>query len=339
MSYAHLLMTVFRSLFLPAVTLRLENLALRQQLAILKQQRKRAALRPGDRLFWVLLSRIWSGWKSALIVVKPDTVVRWHRAGFKLFWRWRSRKRLGRPTIDPIVIQLIKQLSAENPLWGTPRIELELKLLGHEVAGSTVDKYRVRPQRGGSGQSWMTFLRNHMKVTAACDFIVVPTAFFQLLYCLVILSHDRRFIVHIGVTTNPTTEWSVSQLREAFPGDGTEPKYLIHDRDRIFGPTFDDRVRGLGIDPVRTSIKSPWQNCFVERVNGTLRRECLSHLIILNEKHLRRVLREFIAYYNEGRGHQSLRQSPIPRDTLPKPAQRVSSTPILGGLHHVYAAA
>lgn len=339
MPHIYLFMTAFRSLFLPAAVLRLENLALRQQLAILKQQRKRPALLASDRFFWAMLSRIWSGWKSALIIVKPETVVRWHRTGFRLFWRWRSRKKPGRPTLDPVVIGLIKRLSRENLQWGTPRIQLELELLGHKVAPATVAKYRVRTSRRGSSQTWMTFLRNHMNVTAACDFIVVPTAFFQLLYCLVILTHDRRKIAHIGVTTNPTTEWSLRQLREAFPGDGTEPKYLVHDRDNIFGPTFDQRVRSLGIDPVRTSHKSPWQNCFVERVNGTLRREFLNHLIVLSEKHLRRLLREFVAYYNGGRGHLSLRQSPTPRETMSKPARCVVATPVLGGLHHVYAAA
>ena len=218
MSYLKLFLFGLRSLFLSSATLRIENLALRQQLAVLKHRTKRPRLRNRDRFFWVILSRIWSGWKSALVLVKPDTVVRWHRRGFKLYWRWRSRKKQGRPTIDPELIRLIKRLSRENPLWGSPRIHLELELLGHTVAESTVDKYRVRPKHGGSGQTWMTFLRNHMKVTAACDFLVVHTAFFRLLYCLVILSHDRRRIVHFNVTTNPTTAWTLRQMIESFPG-------------------------------------------------------------------------------------------------------------------------
>ena len=180
MLYFELFLIAIRSLLQSSATLRLENLALRQQLAVLRHKSKRPQLRDRDRFFWVLLSRVWSGWKSALVLVKPDTVVRWHRRRFKLYWRWRSRKRPGRPTVDPELIRLIKRLSRENPLWGSPRIHLELELLGHTVAESTVDKHRVRPKHGGSGQTWMAFLRNHMKVTAACDFLVVPTAFFRL---------------------------------------------------------------------------------------------------------------------------------------------------------------
>ncbi len=339
MSYLKLAIITFSSLVRSSAALRLENLALRQQLAVLKRQSKRPRLRDSDRFFWVLLSRFWSGWKSALLLVKPDTVVGWHRRGFRWYWCWRSRRKPGRPPIDPALIQLIKRLSLENSLWGSPRIQLELELLGYKVAESTVDKYRVRTRRGGSGQTWMIFLQNHMKATAACDFIVVPTAFFRLLYCLVILSHDRRYIIHFNVTTNPTTAWTLRQMIEAFPGDGTEPRFLIHDGDKIFGPRFDDRVRILGIEPIKTAPQSPWQNCFVERVNGTLRRECLNHLIVLGERHLRRILREFVTYYNEGRGHQSLRATPIPRQPCSAKAHHVVATRVLGGLHHTYAAA
>ena len=339
MSYLKLAIITFSSLVRSSAALRLENLALRQQLAVLKRQSKRPRLRDSDRFFWVLLSRFWSGWKSALLLVKPDTVVEWHRRGFRWYWCWRSRRKPGRPPIDPALIQLIKRLSRENPLWGSPRIQLELELLGYKVAESTVDKYRVRTRRGGSGQTWMIFLQNHMKATAACDFIVVPTAFFRLLYCLVILSHDRRYIIHFNVTTNPTTAWTLRQMIEAFPGDGTEPRFLIHDGDKIFGPRFDDRIRILGIEPIKTAPQSPWQNCFVERVNGTLRRECLNHLIVLGERHLRRILREFVTYYNEGRGHQSLRATPIPRQPCSAKSHHVVATRVLGGLHHTYAAA
>ena len=178
-----------------------------------------------------------------------------------------------------------------------------------------------------------------MTVTAACDFLLVPTAFFQLLYCLVILSHDRRRIVHLNVTTNPTTAWTLRQLLEAFPGDGTEPWFLLHDGDKIFGPRFDDRVRNLGITPLKTAPHSPWQNCFVERANGTLRRECLNHVIVLGERHLRRILREFVSYYNQDRGHQSLRDAPFPRRRYAIRARHIVATPVLGGLHHTYAAA
>jgi hypothetical protein len=223
-----------------------ENLALRHQLAVLSRSAKRPRLRQRDRIFWVWISKLWRGWRSALVVVQPDTVVRWHRRGFKLYWRWKSRNR-GRRKIDPAVRALIQRMSLENRLWGAPRIQAELALLGHEVAESTIGKYMVRRRPGPPSQTWRSFLKNHMDCTAACDFFVVPTVTFRLLYCFVILAHGRRRIIHFNVTNHPTARWTAQQIVEAFPADGSEPRYLLRDRDGIYGSWFQQRIRNMGI--------------------------------------------------------------------------------------------
>jgi len=247
-----------RSLLVSRAALSAENLALRQQLAILKPRTKRPKLRRRDRLFWVWLSRLWSGWTSALIIVKPETVLRWHRAGFRLFWRWKSRqRRRGRPKVDREIREMIRWLSAENPSWGAPRILSELKMLGYDVAESTVAKYMSRPRKPPS-QSWRTFLENHVKDIAAVDFFTVPTATFRVLYCFVVLRHERRRVVHFNVTANPTAPWTAQQVIEAFPYDEA-PRYLIRDRDGIYGEFFKHRLKGLGIDEVLIGPQSPWQ--------------------------------------------------------------------------------
>ncbi|MDP2735092.1 MAG: integrase, partial [bacterium] len=225
-------LALIRALFRDRSSLALEILALRQQLAILQRSVKRPKLRLHDRLFWVLLHRLWPAWRSSLILVKPDTVIRWHRQAFKAFWTWKSRrKKAGRPPLDPEIIALIKRMASENPTWGAPRITSELLLLGFKVRDTAVAKYMPRRKHGPPSQRWRTFLKNHMPDTVACDFFVVPTATFRLLYCFLILSHDRRRIVHFNVTSNPTAAWTAQQVVEAFPGDGPIPKYLIRDRD------------------------------------------------------------------------------------------------------------
>ena len=247
-----------RSLLVSRAALSAENLALRQQLAILKPRTKRPKLRRRDRLFWVWLSRLWSGWTSVLIIVKPETVLRWHRAGFRLFWRWKSRqRRRGRPKVDREIREMIRWLSAENPSWGAPRILSELKMLGYDVAESTVAKYMSRPRKPPS-QSWRTFLENHVKDIAAVDFFTVSTATFRVLYCFVVLRHERRRVVHFNVTANPTAPWTAQQVIEAFPYDEA-PRYLIRDRDGIYGEFFKHRLKGLGIDEVLIGPQSPWQ--------------------------------------------------------------------------------
>ena len=312
-----------------------ENIALRQQLAVLHRMGKKPSLRKRDRLFWIWLSRLWSNWKSALVIVKPETVIRWHRQGFRWYWRRKSRGKPGRPKIDAELRQLIRRMSQDNPTWGAPRILSELQLLGYTVAESTVAKYMVR-SRKPSSPTWRSFLKNHAGQIAAVDFFTVPTVTFRILYVFIVLSHDRRKIVHLNVTAHPTAQWTAHQIRQAFPEESA-PRFLIRDNDGIYGHAFQRQLDVMGIRDVRTAYRSPWQNAYAERVIGSIRRECLDHMIILNENHLRKVLAEYVDYYNTIRPHLSLdRNAPIPRHVEPPEAGKVVATPILGGLHHHY---
>ena len=305
----------------------------------MKRSSKRPQLRPRDRLFWVLLSRLWSGWQDALIVVKPDTVVRWHRKGFKLFWRYKSRRKgPGRPPISPDVLNLIRRMAEANPLWGAPRIHGELLKLGIEISERTVSN--LMPPRGpkAPSQTWRSFLKNHMTSMVYTDFFTVPTATFRVLFVLVILSHTRRKVVHFNVTASPSAEWTSQQVVEAFPWDSA-PKYLLRDRDSIYGAFFRQRVANMGIKEVITARRSPWQNAFVERLIGSIRRECLDHMVIVNEAHLKRVLSLYFSYYHSDRTHYSLgKDTPFERPLQSKPDQRskVIELPRVGGLHHRY---
>lgn len=312
-----------------------ENVALRQQLAVLRRSVKRPKLTRSDRLFWTVLQRIWPGWRGALLLVKPDTVLRWHRSGFKLFWRWKSRK-LGRPRVDPEIRNLVRKMAIENPTWGAPRILGELRKLGFNVSETTVAKYMPKVEKPSS-PTWRSFLTNHSHKICACDFFVVPTLTFGLLYVFVALSHERRRIDRVNVTQRPTAEWTGQQLREAFPWD-TAPKYLIRDNDGIYGHDFTRIVEAIGINEVKTAPGSPWQNAYCERVIGTLRRECTDHIIPLSEKNLLRVLNECVAYYNSSRTHLSLdKDAPEHRPTQsPADSDNIISIPVLGGLHHRY---
>jgi len=286
-----------RVFFVDRAALVAENLALRHQLTVLRRSVERPKLRKQDRIFWVWLSKLWPGWRSALTLVQPETVLRWHRQGFRLYWRWKSRKKHGRPGVAREVRDLIRRLSRENQTWGVPRIKSELALLGYDVAESTVAKYKVRHRKPPS-QTWRTFLNNHASDIVACDFFTVYTVTFCIYYVFVMLRHSDRRIVHFNVTHNPTVEWTFQQVREAFPFNAI-PRYLLHDNGSAFSREFRNRLKNLDIESVRTAYRSPWQNPYVERVQGTLRRECLDHLIILNERHLRRILSEFIDdYYN-----------------------------------------
>jgi transposase InsO family protein len=324
-----------RGLIVARLSLTAENLALRQQLAVLHRRAPRPKLRSWDRRFWVWLSRIWHGWQSALVIVKPATVVRWHRQGFRYYWRWKSGGRAGRPLIDVEARALIRRLSRENPLWGAPRIQAELRLLGHDLAKSTVAKYmlhRTKPPSPG----WRSFLKNHAASLAAVDFFTVPTVTFQVLYVFLVLRHDRRRVVHFGVTSHPTPAWVAQQLREAFRFNEA-PRYLIRDRDGVYGECFTKCMQSLGIEEVVIAPRSPWQNPFVERLIGTIRRECLDHLIVLNETHLRSILGEFFEYYHTGRSHRALdANSPVPRQVEPPERGEVVGVPQVGGLHHRY---
>src|SRR5438093_3515814 len=245
----------------------LETLALRQQLAVLLRSSPRPRLRTADRLFWVLLYRLWSGWADALALVKPETVIRWHRTGFTRYWTWKSRRNWqGRPAVSPDVRALIRRMSGVNPLWGAPRIHGELQKLGVALSQATVSKYLARHCRPPS-QTWRTFLDNHVRSLVAVDFFTVPTVTFKVLFVFVVLAHDRRRVVHFNVTASPTAYWTGQQLVEAFPWE-TAPRYLLRDRDRLYGVEFSSRVQSMGICEVKTAPRSPWQNPYVKRLIG-----------------------------------------------------------------------
>ncbi len=327
-----------RALLLARAALVAENLALRQQLAVLQVPMKRPKLRKRDRLFWVWLSRLWSDWRSCLMIVKPETVIRWHREGFRLYWCWKSRKKLGRPKTEAEIRALIRRMARDNPLWGAPRIQSELALLGLMVAESTVAKYMGRARKPPS-QTWRTFLENHVGDIAAIDFFVVATATFRLLYCFLVLRHDRRRVVHFNVTSHPTSRWTAQQVVEAFPFD-TAPRVLIRDHDGTYGQDFRERVKRMGIDEVVIAYHSPWQSPYVERLVGSIRRECLDHVVVLSEAHLLRILRGYFAYYHEARTHLSLdRNAPLPRTVEPPSQGWIIAIPHVGGLHHRYTRA
>jgi len=268
--------------------LALENLALRQQLAVWKARQPRPRLTESDRIFWVLLSRLWTSWRHSLLVVQPQTVIGWHRQGFRRYWAWKSRRRSGRPVIDTELRDLIRRMSRANPLWGAPRIHGELLKLGLAVSQATVSKYMRRSRRPPS-QAWQTFLKNHAGDLMALDFFTVPTATFRVLFVLVLLTHNRRRLVHFNVTEHPTAEWTARQLLEACAQEEA-PRYLIRDRDRVYGERFSCQAETLEIREVVIAPRSPWQNAYAERVIGSIRRECLDHIVVIGERHLRRIL-------------------------------------------------
>jgi len=328
------LLLVARSRLRSRSILEAENLVLRQQVVILsRKSRSRVWLRNIDRLILVWLYRLFPSILDAITVVKPETVIRWHRCGFRAYWRWKSRRRGGRPRINREVRDLIRRMSKENPLWGAPRMHGELLMLGIEVAQSTVARYMTRRQ-GPPSQGWKTFLRNHAAGIASIDLFVVRTISFKLLYGLVILRHARRRLVRIGVTNNPTAEWIAGQVTDAFPWDEA-PRHLIRDRDGAFGPMYTRRIRAMGIRDRPTAPRSPWQNGHVERLIGSIRRESLDHLVVFGEAHLRDVLKAYASYYNRVRPHLSLdKDAPDFRGT--QKIGRIAAIPILGGLHHQY---
>jgi transposase InsO family protein len=319
--------------------LQAEILALRHQLAVLQGQAScRPRLRQIDRLLWVLLSRLWPAWRRAVHIVTPQTVIRWHRRAFALAWWWKSRpRRLGRPAVGADLRALIQQMHAANPLWGAPRIHGELRKLGIEIAQTTVAKYLRRDGRRPPSQMWRAFLTNHASQRASIDFFTVPTATFRVLFVFVVLAHDRRRIVHVNVTAHPTAAWTAQQLREAWPCD-TAPRFLLRDRDAIYGSDLRRTARAMGLEEVLTAPRAPWQNPFVERLIGSLRHECLDHVIVWNERSLRRYLQQYLAYYHVWRTHLSLdKDAPVLRPVHPPASGTIVQVPHLGGLHHHYA--
>ena len=326
-----------RDCFRARAVLQAEILALRHQLLVLQRSSRghKLRLRWTDRVLWVSLSRLWNDWRSVLLLVKPETVIAWHRKGFRLYWSWKSRRCNGRPSVSAEVRNLIRQMSFANPRWGAPRIHGELLKIGIPASQATVAKYMARHRKPPS-QSWRTFLRNHTKDLVSVDFFVVPTITFQLLFAFVILRHDRRRPVHFAVTANPTAEWTARQLSEAFPWD-TAPRYLLRDRDGAYGEEFCETAKWMGIREVLTAPRSPWQNAFVERLIGSIRRECLDHVMVFHEAGLRRILKDYFEYYERYRTHLSLdKDAPFSRPVEPPPLGPVIEIPQVGGLHHLY---
>ena len=316
--------------------MQLEILALRHQLGVLQRSVKKPKLNRFDRMLWAWFCGTWTAWRSALYIVKPDTVIAWHRQGYRLFWTWKVRRgQPGRPAVPKEIRKLIRQMSRENPLWGAPRIHGELLKLGIDIGETSVGKYMVR-HRNPPSQTWRTFLENHLKSTVSIDFFTVPTLRFQVLYVFLVLAHDRRRIVHFNVTAHPTAEWTAQQLREAFPFEQV-PKYLLRDRDGIFGADFTKQVEDLSIEQVLSAPRAPWQRAYIERVIGSIRRECLDHVIVFNEGSLYRHVQSFVDYYHESRTHLSLeKDTPGRRPVQPPEAGRVIALPQVGGLHHRY---
>ena len=329
-----LLLALFRS----RRDLVLENAALRHQLGVALRTKPRPRLHRRDRVFWVWLRRLWpSGWRRHLAIVQPETVVRWHRSGWRLYWTWRSRARLGRPRLTQEVRELIAEMSRVNRLWGSERIRGELLKLGIDVSNRSIRRYRWRPARRGGSQGWRTFLTNELRGIWAADFLVVQTVSFRTIYVFFFITHERREVVHLNVTSSPTAAWVWQQFLNATPW-GRLPRYLIHDRDATYGREFGPRLDRLGVTDIRTPIRAPNANAIAERLIRTLRRECLDHVIIVNERHLLEVVHEFTDYYNRHRPHRSLDlEPPLPGATLGQGP--VVSRPVLGGLHHVYARA
>jgi transposase InsO family protein len=322
------------NLFKSRRRLEVENLFLRHQLNIaLRRAPHHLQLRGSDRALLVWMTWLWPSLLGLSRVIQPGTILRWHRAGFRAYWRCKSRGRPGRPRVCRELRELIRRMSKENPLWGAPRIHGELLKLGFEVAESTVSKYMIG-RRGPPSQSWRTFLCNHADAIAAIDLCVVPTLTFERLFAFLVLGHGRRQLLWFAVTRNPSAEWLAQQIAEAFPWN-TAPSYLVRDNDRAYGEAFRRRIRAMGIRDRPISPESSWQNPYAERLIGTLRRECLDHVLIVGEGHLRRMLASYSSYYNESRTQLTLEKD-APLQRAIQRCGAIIATPMLSGLHHRY---
>src|SRR6476620_721846 len=321
-------------LFRSRASLEAEILILRHPLNIPRRQSPmRLNFSTLDRLIFAGLCRLAPSVLGALAILKPETVIRWHRAGFRSYWRWKSRPRGGRPTVPLEIRELIREMSIANPLWGAPRIHGELLKLGIDIGQTSVAKYIAR-RRGPPSQGWKTFLNNHADGIAAMDLFVVPAISFRLLYGLLIMGHGRRQILWFGVTSHPTAEWMANQLTEAC-GWEQAPRYVIRDRDGAYGELFVRRLRSMSIRDRPTSPRSPWQNGFAERLIGSIRRECLDHVVVFGERHLRHILLSYMKYYNEARTHLSLeKDTPVSRAV--ERTGHILCRLVLGGVDHQY---
>ncbi len=313
---------------------------MRQQVAVLKRKRPRPALNSRDRLFWTTLRRLWPRWADVLVIVKPKTVVGWHQTGLRLYWRWRSRPHGGRPPITAEIRALIRRWADENPDWGAPKIHGELQKLGFVVSERTVAQHLRRcPRRADAGERWLAFLHNHREAIVALDFFTVPTVTFKLLYGFFVVEHGRPQILHCNVTAHPSAAWVVQQLGEVFPDTGPY-RYVILDHDSKFSPEAIGFLQATGLKIKRTGVQVPWQNGIAERWVGSCRRELLDYVIPINEKHLRRLLTDYVRYYHQDRTHDSLeKDAPHRRPVESKPTENATVVFVarLGGLHHRYS--
>ncbi len=331
-----MMFALVRKLFADRADLAAENLALRQQLSVLSRRSRRPHLNDIDRAFWAAMKDQFENWAGALVIVKPATVVRWHRDAFRRHWTKKSAHPPGRPGISKELRDLIVNMATANTGWGSPRVHGELLKLGIVVSERTVARHMPKHPKPAPSQAWRTFIQNHMSQLVAVDFFTVPTVNFKILFAFVVLSLDRREIVHFNVTQHPTARWTAQQIVEAFPLD-TAPKYMMRDRDSAYGNYFVHRVASMGIKEVKSAPHSPWQNPYVERVIGSIRRECIDHVVVLNEWHLCRILRSYLDYYNSSRTHLSLnKDSPEPRPVHSPTMGDVVELPEVGGLHHRY---
>jgi transposase InsO family protein len=313
----------------------LENLALRQQLAIYKRKQRRPRLLWWDRWFWIALARFWKGWRPVLAVVHPDTVLKWQRKRFRRYWAWLSKSggKPGRPAISRQIRDLIQSIARANPLWRASRIHGELQKLGVKVSERTISRILATIKRPPS-QTWKTFLNNHISEIVATDFFTVPTIGLRVLFVFLVFAHDRRKVLHFGITEHPTSQWVGQQVVEAF-ADRDAAQYLIHDRDGAYGEEFRRRVQSLGTQEIITAPRSPWQNAYVERLIGSIRRECLDHVVVLNRRHLSKVLKKYFTYYHQSRTHLALQKdAPEPRKIMSQ--GKIVAIPQVGGLHHRY---
>ena len=313
--------------------LALDNLALRQQLAVYRRNGAPAEAAHDRSPVVGRLARVWAGWRQALVIVSPDTVLRWQRHRFRDYWtRLSGQPTGGRPPVNTEIKALVRRIAAANPLWGAPRIHGELVKLGINIAERTVSRLLPK-RRTPPSQTWRTFFSNHVRDLVSLDFFAVPTA---VLFVLVVLVHHRRRVVHFNVTEHPTAHWTAQQIVDAFPDDSA-PSYLLRDRDSVYGHVFRQRVKGMSIGEVLTASHCPWQNPFAERLIGSIRRECLNHVLVLGERHLRRTLARYFAYYHRARTHLALdKEAPHGRRIERPELGRVIPIREVGGLHHRY---
>ncbi len=330
------LSSLLTSTFRSRLSLQLEIAALLHQLSTFRLHGQRPRIEPADRLLWSVIAQLWSQYRRALFFVQPRTITLWQQKRFRDYWRALSQSSPpSRPQIAPELRKLIKRMWQANPTWGSPRIVAELQKLGIEVAKSTVEKYRPHAGRPPSS-SWRTFPDQHARELVAVDFFVVPTVTFNVLFVFLALAHDRRRIVHFNVTAHPTAQWTAQQIVEAFPFD-TAPQYLVRDGDGTYGDRVQRKLESLGIDEVVTAPASPWQNAYVERLIGSLRRELLDHVIVFNERNLKQLLSSYLDYYHPWRTHRSLDQdTPDGRRVRFAEFGQVVEFPVVQGLHHYY---